>query len=236
MHRSPGGRPRTGKSSRLRLNALSLLTHIGAWIPLAVLVNDFFKNHLTVNPIQEAEIRTGGIALTLLVLSLACTPLFTLLRRPQIIRVRRTLGLYGYMYAAIHLTIFLYLDYGLDLGLIGQAIVEKPYIIVGVISFTTLSLLAITSFNWWKARMKKNWKRLHRLVYAINLLVVLHFGWSVKGDFFQLRGDIVRPLAAGIIVILLLVFRLPAVRRSIARQRQPQDKAPQTTLDQKTAR
>jgi sulfoxide reductase heme-binding subunit YedZ len=221
---------------RSHLSALSLLIHIGSWTPLGVLVYDFFNNRLTVNPIQEAEIRTGDIALTLLVLSLACTPLFTLLRRPQVIRARRTLGLYGYMVAAIHLTIFIGVDYGFDLGLIGQAIVEKPYIIVGVICFTALSLLALTSFNWWKARLKKNWKRLHRLVYAINLLVVVHFGWSVKGDFFRLRGDIVRPLAAGIIIIILLVFRLPPVRRSIAGQRQPEGTAPHAVLGQKTSR
>lgn len=230
MHRAQEPHPRTHR------NLFPLLVHLGAWMPLAVLAYDFFNNRLTVNPIQEAEIRTGNIALFLLVLSLACSPLFTILRFTQLIRARRTLGLYGYMYAAIHVTIFMALDYGLDTGLIGQAILEKPFIIVGAASFISLSLLAATSFDWWKARLRKNWKRLHRLVYVINLLVVLHFGWAVKGDFFNLRGDILRPLAAGVIVVLLLVLRLPTVRRFIARQRQPRNTATQAALDQKTAR
>jgi sulfoxide reductase heme-binding subunit YedZ len=205
---------------RTRLSALQILIHIGAWIPLGVLVYDFFTGHLTINPIQAAEIRTGDIALTLLALSLACTPLFTLTRRSQVIKVRRALGLYAYMYAAIHLLIFTWVDYGLDLQLILQDVNKKPYIIVGLISFLSLSLLAATSFRSWQARLGKNWKRLHQLIYMIILLVILHFGWSVKGDFFRLRGDIFRPLAAGVIILLLLAFRLPAIRRSIARQRQ----------------
>ncbi len=226
MHRAQEPHPRTRRS------LFPLLVHLGAWMPLAVLGYDFLNNRLTVNPIQEAEIRTGNIALILLVLSLACTPLFTLLRFKQLIRARRTLGLYGYMYAAIHVTIFMALDYGLDPGLIGRAILEKPFIIVGAASFIGLSLLAATSFDWWKARLRKNWKRLHRLVYVINLLVVLHFGWAVKGDFFNLRGDILRPLAAGVIIVLLLIVRLPAIRRFIARQRQPRDTAARAALDQ----
>ncbi|RPJ51027.1 MAG: sulfoxide reductase heme-binding subunit YedZ, partial [Chloroflexi bacterium] len=181
-------------------------------------------NRLTVNPIQEAEIRTGDIALALLILSLACTPLFTLTRRPQLLKIRRPLGLYGYMYAAIHVSIFTWVDYGLDAQLLLQAVTEKPYIIVGLTSFLTLSLLAVTSFRYWQARLGKNWKRLHQLVYGINLLVILHFGWSVKGDFFRLQGDIFRPLAAGLIVILLLVLRIPAIRRSIARQKPAGDR------------
>ncbi len=222
---------RTAVVSRVRRNLLPLLVHIGAWVPLGVLAFDFFNNRLTVNPIQEAEIRTGDIALTLLVLSLACTPLYTLFRWPQFIRVRRPLGLYGYMYAAIHLTIFVLVDYGFDLRLIGQAIIEKPYIIVGLTSFIHLSLLALTSSDRWKARLKKNWKRLHRLVYAINLLIVLHFGWAVKGDFLTLRGDIIRPLAVGVIILLLLAFRLPAVRRSISRSPQQRSAAARSPLE-----
>lgn len=229
-------RRRQGPHPRAHRGLFPLLVHLGAWMPLAVLVYDYLNNRLTVNPIQEAEIRAGDTALILLVLSLACTPLFTLLRFQQLIRARRTLGLYGYMYAAIHVTIFMALDYGLDPGLIWQVIREKPFIIVGATSFIALSLLAATSFDWWKARLRKNWKRLHRLVYAINLLVVLHFGWAVKGDFFNLRGDILRPLAAGFIIVLLLVLRLPAVRRFIARRRSPRDAAVQAALDQKAAR
>jgi sulfoxide reductase heme-binding subunit YedZ len=196
-----------------RLHWLQALTHIGAWIPLAVLIFDFFNNRLSFNPIQAATQRTGHIAIVLLILSLACTPVKTLFHFTPVIRVRRSLGLYAYFYAALHLLIFTGADYGFDLGLIGQTIIEKRFILAGMASFLLLSLLALTSFRWWMARLGKNWKQLHRVVYLINLLVVLHYAWAVKGDLFRLQGNILGPLAAGIIVLLLLAARLPGVRK-----------------------
>jgi sulfoxide reductase heme-binding subunit YedZ len=120
------------------------------------------------------------------------------------------------MYAAIHVIIFLDLDYGLAWSLIIQTILEKPYIIVGMITFLMLIPLAWTSFDIWKKRLGKGWKRLHQTIYPIALLAVLHYAWGKKGDFFQLRGDIIRPLIYGLIVILFLIFRIPVVRRSLA--------------------
>ena len=108
------------------------------------------------------------------------------------------------------------LDYGLAWSLIVQTIFEKPYILIGVISFILLIPLAVTSFDVWKIRLKKNWKRIHQLVYVIAPLVVLHFGWSKKGDFFALQGEIIRPLIYGLIVVLLLIFRIHPVRKALA--------------------
>ena len=199
-----------------RLTPLQLIVHIGAWIPLAVLIVDALTGNLTINPIQEAEKRSGDIAITLLILSLAVTPLNTLFKYPGLVKLNRPLGLYAYLYAAIHLAIFIWLDYGFDGGLLLEAVAEKPFIIVGLTSFILLSALALTSFKSWMVRLGKKWKRLHRLVYLINLLVVLHFAWASKGDLFKLQGDIIRPLLAGAAVILLLVLRLPAVRKRLA--------------------
>jgi sulfoxide reductase heme-binding subunit YedZ len=199
-----------------RLTRLQILVHIGAWIPLAVLILDALNGNLTINPIQEAQIRSGDIAITLLILSLAVTPINMLFKLPGLVKVRRTLGLYAYMYAAIHLAIFVWLDYGFDLGLLLEAVAEKPFIIVGLTTFILLSALALTSFKSWMVRLGKNWKRLHRLVYLANLLVVLHFAWASKGDLFKLQGDIIRPLLAGVAVIFLLVLRIPAVRKRLA--------------------
>jgi len=199
-----------------RLKPIQWAVHIGAWIPLAVLVYDFFNHHLTVNPIQAAEIRTGDTAIVLLIMSLACTPLNMLFRIPDLIKLRKPLGLYAYLYASIHLLIFLGLDYGFDPQMILQTVVEKPFVIVGLIGFVLLSALAVTSFRWWMAKMGKSWKRLHQLVYGINLLIVLHFGWSAKGDFFRLHGDVFRPFLAGVVVLLLLSLRIPAVRKALA--------------------
>lgn len=199
-----------------RFSRLQLFVHAAAWIPLAVLIASFLTGNLTANPIQAAQQRTGDTALILLGLSLACTPANTLFKFREAVKLRRPLGLYGYMYAAIHLLIFIGLDYGFDFELILLELSEKRYIIVGAIAFLLLTALAATSYRTWMVRMGKNWKRLHRLVYLVNLLVVLHFGWAIKGDFFRLQGDIIRPLLAGLAVIVLLALRVPSVRKRAA--------------------
>jgi methionine sulfoxide reductase heme-binding subunit len=199
-----------------RYTPLQIAMHVYAWSVLVFLIFDFITGNLSANPIQELEQRTGRHAITLLVLSLACTPLNTLFKWRELLKRRRALGLYAFMYAAIHVLIFLDLDYGLAWSLIFQTVFEKPYIIVGATSFLLLIPLAWTSFDIWKKRLGKNWKRLHMVIYLIAPLVVLHYAWSKKGDFFALQGEIVRPLIYGLIVILLLILRIPQVRRAIA--------------------
>ncbi len=202
--------------NRKRLHPLQILTHLGAWIPLVVLVFAYYTGGLTVNPIQDAMQRTGDTALVLLILSLACTPMNTLFRFPPVLKLRRPLGLYGYMYAAMHMLLFVGLDYGFDWELIGYEIVEKRFILLGMTAFIILTALAITSFDYWKVKLGKRWKQLHRLVYLVNLILVLHFAWALKGDIFRLQGDVIRPLIAGVAVIALLVLRIRAVRRRVA--------------------
>jgi sulfoxide reductase heme-binding subunit YedZ len=206
---------------RRPLSLLQLAVHVGAWIPLLVLLVDAQTGNLSINPYQDVQRRTGNIALILLILSLACTPINTLFRKPAVLKLNRPLGLYAYMYAVIHLFNFLVLDYGLQFDLILLDIADKRYIFVGLAALILLSLLALTSFRWWMKRMGKNWKRLHRLVYVVNLLVVLHFAWASKGDFFRLQGEVLRPLLAFLVIAALLILRIPAVRRKFARGRRP---------------
>ena len=199
-----------------RFTPLQIIMHIYAWSALAHLLFDYFLGNLSVNPIQDLEQRTGRAAITLLILSLMCTPLNTLFGWKEMLKRRRALGLYSFMYVSIHVLIFLDLDYGLAWSLIIQSIVEKSYIIFGVITFLLLTPLAITSFDIWKKRLKKNWKRLHQTVYLIAPLAVLHFALSKKGAIFQLQGDIVRPLIYGLVVLILLALRIPTIRRGFA--------------------
>ena len=190
--------------------------HVYAWSGLAHLLYDIALGNLSPNPIQDLERRTGRHAITLLVLSLLCTPLNTLFGWKEPLKRRRALGLYSFMYASIHILIFLDLDYGLAWSLILQNIIEKPYIIFGLITFLMLIPLAITSFDTWKRRLKKNWKRLHQTIYLIAPIAVLHFALSKKGDIFHLQGEIVRPLIYGLVVLILLVLRIPAIRKGFA--------------------
>lgn len=206
----------TFQGKKIRLHWLQILIHVGAWIPLVVLAFDFFNNRLTANPIQAATQRTGDVALILLISSLACTPINILFRYPSIIKIRRALGLYAFLYAAIHLYIFIGLDYAFAFDLLLKDVGNKRYILAGLVSFTLLMTLTITSFRWWKIRLRKNWKRLHKMVYLVNLLVVLHFAWAMKGDILRLQGNIFLPLLAGFIVILLLVIRIPGIRKRIS--------------------
>jgi sulfoxide reductase heme-binding subunit YedZ len=200
-----------------------------------LLLIDYFTSNLTANPIQAMEQRTGRHALTLLVLSLACTPLNTLFGWRELIKRRRALGLYAFLYATVHVIIFVDLDYGLAWSLIIQNVLEKPYVILGVITFLLLVPLAFTSFDVWKRRLGKGWKQLHRLVYLIAPLAVLHYALGKKGDFFGFQGEIVRPWIYAALVILLLIMRIPRVRKTLAslrdrirvlfRKREPQPKA-----------
>lgn len=204
------------KSFFKRYTPLQIAMHIYAWSALVHILFDFFTGNVSANPIQELEQRTGRHALTLLVLSLACTPLNTLFKWSELLKRRRALGLYAFLYASIHVLIFVDLDYGLAWSLIIQTVFEKPYIVVGAIAFLMLIPLAFTSFDIWKVRLKKNWKRLHQMIYLIAPLAVLHYAWGKKGDFFRLQGEIILPLIYGLVVVILLIFRIPVVRRKLA--------------------
>lgn len=190
--------------------------HIYAWSALALILFDAFTGNLSANPIQELEQRTGRHAITLLILSLACTPLNNLFGWRELIKRRRALGLYAFMYATIHIIIFVNLDYGFAWSLIIQTIVEKPYILLGLLGFLMLIPLAATSFDEWKRRLGKNWKRIHKTIYFIVPVLLLHYALGKKGDFFVLQGDIIRPLVYSVIAGILLLMRIPRARRFLA--------------------
>jgi sulfoxide reductase heme-binding subunit YedZ len=188
------------------------VVHAVGLLPLALLGLDALTNNLTVNPIQYLTLRTGKAALILLVLTLACTPINTLTGFKPVTKARRTFGLYTFLYVTLHLLIFVGLDYGFDLGLIWNAIIEKRFVLAGFAAFLIFLPLAITSFKWWMKRLGKNWKRLHNMIYVGALLAVVHYIWLVK-------TDIRVPLVYGLGIVLLLGLRIPAVRSRAANLR-----------------
>lgn len=207
-------RARSGAVSALDVTQLvRIATHIGALAPLAWLAYRAFSNTLTVNPVQAVVQATGLTGIRLLMLSLACTPLFTLFKFRPALAVRRALGLYGFLYIALHFAAFAVLDFGLDLGLIWIEVSEKPYIIVGVLGLLILTPLAITSTKGWQKRLGKTWKTVHRAFYVAMALGVLHFWWSQKADLNEAL------FLYAPIVALLLLARLPAVKRWAASKR-----------------
>ena len=195
---------------------LQIAMHLYAWSAIARLLIEFATGTISVNPIQEMEQRTGRHAITLLVLSLACTPLNTIFGWRELLKRRRALGLYAFMYTTIHVIIFVDLDYGLAWSLILRTVFDKPYILVGMASFLLLIPIALTSFDIWKVRLGKNWKYLHQVAYFIAPLVILHYAWSKKGNILTLQGDIVRPFIYGLVLLLLLTFRIRPIRTFLA--------------------
>jgi sulfoxide reductase heme-binding subunit YedZ len=187
---------------------MQVLVHLGSLVPAALLVIDYLTGDLTANPIQAATLRTGKTALTLLVLSLACTPACTYLRFTAANRFRRPLGLYAFFYAAIHFLIFIWIDLGLNWAFIVDGFIQKPYALVGFAAFLLLIPLAVTSTKGWQRRLGKAWTRLHKLVYFVAGLVVLHYTWVVKSDIRE-------PLLWGSGIGLLLLLRNRVVKRAL---------------------
>ena len=182
-----------------------LLTAVFALAPLGFMLRDLSYDWLTANPIQELTYRTGKVGLVLLVASLACTPLNAFLGLRFALKIKRDLGLFGFLYISLHLLIFTALDLGLDVALIVNAISQKVFVLAGMASFALLIPLAITSTKGWQRRLGKRWKPLHKLVYLALPLAALHYVWLVK-------ADIRTPLAYAALIGLLLLARVPAVR------------------------
>jgi sulfoxide reductase heme-binding subunit YedZ len=204
---------------RKKVPWLRWLVHLLGVLPLAWLGIDMLTGQLSVNPIQDIEQRLGRAALYFLVASLAVTPLTTLTGWRMLLPRRRALGLYAFLHASLHFFVFAVIDYGFDLKEITRLTVEKPFILAGLLTGLILLLLAITSFDHFIRKMGMRWKSLHRLNYIAGLAVILHYAWAKKGNLFSLVGDIGLPLLWGLLVMLLLVLRIPAVRTWIVEKR-----------------
>jgi sulfoxide reductase heme-binding subunit YedZ len=195
-----------------------LIATIGGLIPLMQLAWGLWAGRW-VDPIAETTSRTGSAAILLLVLSLACTPVNTLLGWRFVLPARKPLGLYAFLYASLHLLNFIGMDYGFSLrAFLDDALLQKRFMIVGFAAFLILLPLAITSTKGWMKRLGRNWKRLHQLVYVAGIFAVLHYLWLVK-------IDITWPLIYGGILGVLLLLRLPVVRQWVGKLR-PQAKTP----------
>lgn len=203
-----------------RFTPLQILVHFAGWLPLGLLLFDFLSDNLTANPIQAIEQRTGLNAITFLILSLACTPVASVFGWKELTQRRKALGNYGFLYAALHVTTFFVLDYGLNLAAVWRDVGSKSFIIIGALAFLLLLPLAVTSFNYWMKRLGKNWKHLHRLAYIISPLVVVHFFMAKKGDLLNLSGDILQPLAYGAVALVLLLLRLAPLKKPLIALRQ----------------
>ncbi len=173
-------------------------------LPLVWLVYGVLLDQLGANP-QEALIRaTGDWALRFLVMVLAVTPLRVLTRLPALARFRRMFGLFMYFYALLHFLSYSGFDMGFEVADIVQDIVKRPFILVGSLALLLLTPLAATSFNAAiRALGAKRWQHLHRLVYAVAGLAILHFFWMRAG-----KNDFAEVAVYAVLLALLLGWRL----------------------------
>ena len=153
-----------------------------ALLPFAWLVYAAFTNNLGANPAEYLIRSLGDWTLRFLCLTLAVTPLRVITGTPALARFRRMLGLFVYFYAFMHLLGYSWFDMGFDFQDIAKDIAKRPFILVGFTAFLLLTPLAATSFNRAvKALGARRWQALHKLVYAVAGLAILHFFWMRAG-------------------------------------------------------
>ena len=169
-------------------------------LPLVWLFYSAWTNQLGANPAEALIRATGDWTLRFICLVLAVTPLRTISSTPALARFRRMLGLFVYFYAVTHLLSYSWFDMGFDMAEIAKDIIKRPVILVGFSTFLLLTPLAVTSFNAAiKAMGAKRWQTLHKLVYVVAGLGLLHFFWmrSGKNNFAEVF------VYAAIIAVLL---------------------------------
>lgn len=168
-------------------------------IPLIRLIWLGFHDDLSVNPIEFIERSTGYWSLFMLLATLSLTPVRLLSGAAWPLQYRRMLGLFMFFYACMHVATYLWLDYSFYWPDIAKDIVKHPYVLIGALAFLLTTPLAVTSNQWMIKRLRGRWKTLHRLVYVIAILGIVHFLWLVKKD---LREPL---LYAGILTLLLAI-------------------------------
>jgi methionine sulfoxide reductase heme-binding subunit len=218
-----GPHERRGTVNRGRL--LKVAVFLAGLGPAAWLIWAALTGHLSANPLSDVTNETGVWTLRFLCITLSVTPLRRLTGWNAAIRFRRMLGLFAFFYGTLHLLTYVILDRfaGLDFpnGIVawrtvrdlavsvGRDVYERPFITVGFIGFMSMVPLAATSTAGMVRRLGgRNWQLLHRLVYVSATAGVLHYWWQVK-------ADVQRPVAYGVVVGLLLVFRAVWARRTV---------------------
>jgi methionine sulfoxide reductase heme-binding subunit len=201
--------PAQNESRHVALLKVALVA--GGMVPLARLLWLASQGQLGANPIEYITRSTGWWTLALLLATLSVTPVRRLTGWNGSIKIRRALGLLAFSYSLLHFTTYLWLDQFFDWSAIVKDIAKRPFITVGFSAFVLLWPLALTSSNSMVRKLGgRRWQQLHRLIYAIGVLGVVHFWWLVKKDIRE-------PLLFAMILTTLLAFRLwHSWRKSIA--------------------
>ena len=170
-------------------------------VPFLIIINKIYFNQLGPEPVKEITHHTGEWTLIFICLTLVMSPLQRLTNLLIWIKIRRTLGLFVFFYATLHMLTYVVIDYRLDFQSISKDILTKKFIFVGFAAWVLLIPLALTSSRKAVLFLKDKWKKIHRLIYLIAILGVVHFIWLVKKDLTE-------PLIYALILLVLLLFRI----------------------------
>lgn len=187
----------------IKITLFSLVCSLPAW----ELIWRLFNDDLGANPVEFLEHTTGDWTIYFLLLTLSISPIQKLLRPNwnkwlfSMHLVRRGLGLSAFVYALLHLATYMVFDMGLSLEDTVADIIERPFILIGMLAFLMLIPLAITSTAGWQRRLKQHWRTLHKAVYLITFLGILHYALLVK-------ADLVQPLIYMMLFGILMLFRV----------------------------
>ncbi len=193
-----------GRQKLLLHPAAKPLVFVLCLLPFAWLIYAALGNQLGANPAEALIRSTGDWTLRFICIVLAVTPLRVISRTPALARFRRMLGLFAYFYVVIHLLSYSWFDMGFDVPDIAKDIAKRPFILVGFSGFVLLTPLAATSFNAAiKAMGARRWQWLHKLVYLIAGLGILHFFWMRAG-----KNNFAEVFVYGAIVATLLGWRV----------------------------
>ena len=207
-----------GQPSGRQILALKTVLFLLCLTPLSRLIWGAWRDALGANPIEFIQNSLGTWTLNFLLITLAVSPLRKLSGWHWLLRLRRMLGLFAFAYALLHLFSYLWLDQFFDWQAIAKDILKRPFITVGMAAFILLVPLAATSSNAMIRRLGgRRWQRLHRSIYAISILAVLHYWWLVK-------RDVTLPAVYAVLLSLLLLVR--AFWREQERRRQLAGKRP----------
>ena len=182
-------------------------------LPLLRLIVLGLQDRLTANPIEFITRATGDWTLYFLCLTLAVTPLRRLTGLNALMRFRRMFGLFTFSYASLHFLTFIWFDHFFELAEMMRDVLKRPFIAMGFSAFVLLVPLALTSNDLMLRKLGRRWSVLHRLIYLIAILALLHFWWMRAG-----KHNFAEPLVMGAVVAVLLALRLIWLRRDTLRR------------------
>jgi methionine sulfoxide reductase heme-binding subunit len=187
---------------KFRFSVIQIITHVACLLPFAILIIGYFSHQLTVNPVREITLRTGRTAILIFLLSFGCRPIYQILKMDSLMLIRKSLGLYAALYAALHFINYIGLDFQFDWPVLFRLFSQQIFLLIGLGAVIMLIVLSFFSIPFLQKRVPIFWKNARILIYSSFGLSLLHFSMAVKGDKKT-------PLTYLVIFIIFMILRIP---------------------------